>query len=151
VREAPHEGGEPERHYVFGLGGIFSLDLGFREAVGGGNAFFEMEAIPRWLQIEAGVSVAAAKVGGELSYDLLLKMPFPLRRGVEFMVGAGPEVVQTFGSGTGRTYYGIEGVLDFMFWPHQRFGIWIAPAYDLVFRERATLGAGTTAGAMVGW
>jgi hypothetical protein len=67
------------------------------------------------------------------------------------MVGAGPEVVQTFGSAPGRTYYGLEAVLDFMFWPTRRIGLWVAPSYDLVFRDRATLGLGTTAGAMIGF
>jgi hypothetical protein len=117
----------------------------------GGNFFFEMEAIEGWLELEAGVSVVKAAAGGEVSYDLLFKKPFHLRRGIEFMVGLGPEVVQTFGNGTGKTYYGVEGALDFMFWPTRRFGVWVEPTYDLVVRDRASLSFGTTTGPMVRW
>ncbi len=67
------------------------------------------------------------------------------------MVGVGPEIVQTLGSGPGRTYFGIEGALDFMFWPSHHFGVWVEPTYDLVFRDRASLSFGTTAGPMIGW
>jgi hypothetical protein len=142
---------EPHRRYVFGLGGVGALDLGARSWSGGGNAFFEMEAIEHWLSIEAGLSVVRAKTGGELSYDLLLKKPFPLRPDVELMVGLGPEVVQTFGAGPGLSYYGVEAVLDFMFWPTKNFGVWVAPTWDVVVRDRATLTASMTAGPMVGW
>jgi hypothetical protein len=148
---APEPPEEPERHYVFGLGGVFSYDLGGPQAKGGGNAFFEMVAIEHWLDIEAGVTVLRSKPGGEFTYDLLLKKPFELRKNVEFMVGLGPEIVQTFGSGVARTYYGLEGVMDFMVWPTRHVGFWIAPGWDLVVRDRAELGVGTTAGAIVGW
>jgi hypothetical protein len=146
-----HQAAAEEPHYVLGLGGIFALETADRRVNAGGNFFFEMEAIHGWLEIEAGVSVVKAAMGGEVSYDLLFKKPFHLRRDIELMVGLGPQVVQTFGSGTGHTYYGIEGVLDFMFWPSRHFGVWVAPAYDLVVRDRASLAFGTTTGPMVRW
>ena len=142
---------EPERHYVFGLGGAFTLDTADRSAGWGGNAFFEMEAIEGWLEIEAGVSVVKVKTGGEVSSDLLFKKPFRLSRRLEIMIGLGPEIVQTFGAGAGLTYYGVEAAIDLMFWPSQRFGVWVEPTYDLTFRDRASLGFGTTFGPMVGW
>jgi hypothetical protein len=142
---------EPHRRYIFGVGGLGALDLGAKTWSGGGRAFFEMEAIEDWLNIEAGISVSKVNIGGELAYDLLLKKPFPLRPNVELLVGLGPEIVQTFGVATGLSYYGVEGVLDFVFWPTKNFGVWVAPTWDVVVRDRATLTASTTAGALLGW
>jgi hypothetical protein len=142
---------EPEPHYVVGIGGAFALETADRRVNPGGNVFFEIEAIAGWLEIEAGVSVVKAAAGGEVSYDLLFKKPFHLRRGIELMVGLGPEAVQTFANGPGKTYYGVEGALDFMFWPTRHIGVWVEPTYDLVFRDRASLAFGTTTGPMVRW
>jgi hypothetical protein len=148
---APEPEPEPDFHYVLGIGGAFSLETADKRVNPGGNFFFEIEAIAGWLEIEAGVSVVKAAAGGEVSYDLLFKKPFHVRRWMEFMVGVGPEVVQTFGHGTSKTYYGAEGVLDFMFWPSRHFGVWVAPSWDLVVRDRASLAFGTTTGPMVRW
>lgn len=147
------EGPEPEeeRHFVLGLGGALALDPRAREINGGGTAFLEIEVIERWLEIELGVSVVTARPGVEMSSDILLKKPFQLRKGIELMVGVGPEIVQTFASGPRRTYFGVAGALDFMFWPTKHVGFWVQPGYDLVFRDRASLGFGTTGGPIVGW
>jgi hypothetical protein len=138
-------------HYVFGLGGAFDLELGERRVNAGGNAFFEFEAIEHWLEIEASVSVVKAAVGLELASGLTFKKPFSLCKGVELMVGVGPQVVQTLLRVPSATYFGLEGVLDFMFWPHEHFGFWVAPSYDLVFRDKPSLSFGTTAGPMIAW
>src|SRR5262249_48123732 len=131
---------DAERRFVVGVGGAFDLDMRDRSFHAGGNAFFEVEVIEHWLEIEAGVSIIKAESGFEAPFDLLFKKPFRLTKGVELMVGAGPEVVRSFGgSGISRTFFGVEGALDFMFWPTDRFGFWAEPTYDLVFRGHATL------------
>ncbi len=75
-------GGEPDRHYVVGLGGAFALEMADRRVNAGGNAFFELDAIEGWLEIEAGISLVKVATGAEMSSDLLLKKPFRLRKGI---------------------------------------------------------------------
>jgi hypothetical protein len=93
----------------------------------------------------------AAEGGVEMPIDLLVKKPFRLTRGVELMVGLGPEVVRASGTGKDGTFGGIEFALDFMFWPSQHIGLWAEPSYDVVFRNGASHGAGSTGGVIFGW
>ncbi len=154
-RRAPRRAGgwsDAERRFVVGLGGAFELDMAGPSLHAGGNVFFEVEVIERWLEIEVGVSLVKAEVGFEVPVDLLFKKPFRLARGIELMVGVGPELVHAFGPGiASRTFFGVEGAFDFMFWPADHVGFWVEPTYDLVFRDRAALSFGTTLGPIVGW
>lgn len=84
------------------------------------------------------------------SFDLLFKKPFRLNRWAEMMIGLGPEVVRSFGADK-ATSFGVEVAIDFMFWPSQRFGFWVEPATDVVFRNGASQGLGCTAGLLLGW
>jgi hypothetical protein len=147
----PGRTGEAGPHYVFGLGGAFVLDPSDQRLDVGGNAFFQLPAIGSWLTMKATVSVVKTSSGADMYTGLMFETPLRLRKGIELLVGAGPEIVETLGSGTGYTYYGVEGVLDFRFWPSRDFGVWVAPTYDLVFRDRATLGFGGTIGPMIRW
>jgi hypothetical protein len=152
--ERAREEAEADRRFVIGLGGAFDLDLTERSFQAGGSAFVELGVIENWLEIEAGVSVLRGRSGSgvEIPVDLLFKKPFRLRKGIELMIGVGPELVHAFG-GRQRpgTFFGVEGALDFMFWPTKHVGLWVDPTYDLVFRDRVSLSFGTTAGPCLGW
>ena len=52
---------------------------------------------------------------------------------------------------TNGTFFGGQAVLDFMFWPTQRFGFWIEPTYDLIARDGLSRGLGRTGGLLIGW
>jgi hypothetical protein len=65
-------------------------------------------------------------------------------------IGAGPEMVTTTGRNRG-THFGGEVALDFMFWPWQRVGLWVEPAYDFIFQDGVSHGLGSTGGVMLGW
>jgi hypothetical protein len=152
VSERSRGWSDAERRFVVGVGGAFELEMADRSFHAGGTAFFEVEVIERWLEIEAGVSIVRTGSGFEVPIDLLFKKPFRLTQGIELMVGVGPEVVRSFRAGsTARTFFGVEGALDFMFWPTDHFGFWAEPTYDLVFSDRATLSFGTTVGPIIGW
>ena len=45
----------------------------------------------------------------------------------------------------------MEFALDFFYWPWQHVGFWIEPSYDLVFRDKPSLGIGSTGGVALGW
>jgi hypothetical protein len=136
---------------ILGVGGAGELELGEGSFHPGANIFVEYEAIEKWLELELGASVLSAEGGVDVPIDLLLKKPFRLSRGVEFMVGVGPEIVNIRGTGKGGTFGGIEFALDFMFWPSQRVGLWLEPSYDIVFRSGTSHGVGSTGGVIFGW
>jgi hypothetical protein len=140
-----------DRTIVIGVGGAGELELREGSFHPGANVFLEYEAIENWLELELGASLLAAERGVEVPVDLLLKKPFRLSRGVEFMAGLGPEIVHVTGTDRDGTFGGIEFALDFMFWPSQRFGLWFEPSYDVVFRSGTSHGIGSTGGVMVGW
>lgn len=113
--------------------------------------------IENLLELELGASELASSIashfgdeGVVVPIDLLIKKPFRLTRNFEFLVAAGPEVVQVTGA-KGGTYFGGGLGLDFMFWPTRRFGLWVEPEYAFVFRAGVSHGLGSTGGLLVGW
>ena len=152
-RKASAEGsGEGIEHTIIvGVGGAGELELGDRSLHPGVNIMVEWDAVENWLELEVGASVLSADHGVEVPIDLLVKKPFRLARWAELMVGVGPEVVQTTGPNRG-TFFGGELALDLMFWPWgRRVGLWVEPAYDLVFHDGASSGIGATGGVLLGW
>ena len=145
--------GEPREHkVVVGVGGAGELELDDGGALhGGGNLFVELEAVPEWLELELGASVLAVDGGYEAPIELLFKKPFRLSSRAELMIGIGPEVVRESGTDKSGTFGGVGFGLDFMFWPSRHVGVWLEPAYDLVVRDRATGGVGSTGGVIFGW
>lgn len=138
-----------EHKVVVGVGGAAELDLHERAMHVGPTVFVEWEAIDRWLELELGASLFASEGGVEVPVDLLFKKPFQLSRGFELMVGLGPELV--YASSQSKTYFGVESALDFMFWPSRHAGLWVEPSFDVVLRDRARAGVGSTAGIIFGW
>jgi hypothetical protein len=111
----------------------------------------EWEALENWLELEVGASVLSGDGGVEIPVDLLFKKPFRLSQSAEMMVGVGPEVVGVTGQAAG-TFFGAEAALDFMFWPWgRRWGLWVAPEYDLVFKDTPSSSVGATGGVLLGW
>lgn len=135
---------------IFGLGGAAELELGDGSVRPGGNVMVEWDIIENWLEFEVGASLLTADKGAQVPIDLLVKKPFRLARGVDFMIGIGPEVVRVTGSNKG-TFFGGEVALDFMFWPSQFIGFWVEPTYDLVWHDGVSHGLGGTGGVLFGW
>lgn len=86
--------------------------------------------------------------GSELSADFLLKKPYRLSSTAEFMIGLGPEVARDTGDGA---HLGVEGVLDFMFWPRKSVGWYLEPGYDVVFARSTSRAVNMTGGLLLGW
>jgi hypothetical protein len=85
-----------------------------------------------------------------MSADLLFKKPWPVSRTFEFMIGVGPEIAHATGAAQ-STYWGVEAVLDFMFWPRARVGWYVEPGYEMTFRDGATHhGLGVSGGLLIG-
>jgi hypothetical protein len=147
-----NEGDRLEHSLVLGVGGATELELAGGAIQPGGNLMVEWDAVEDWLELEVGASVLAADGGFEVPIDLLAKKAFHLARWAEFMIGIGPELVHVSTPTTRATYAGGEVALDFMFWPWgRRVGLWVEPEYDLVFRDGATSGIGSTGGVLFGW
>jgi len=132
-------------------GGAGEVELRDHSLHPGTSVMVEWDAIEKWLELEVGASVLTADHGVEVPIDLLVKKPFRLAPWAEFMVGVGPELVQITGP-DGGTFFGGELALDFMFWPWgRRVGLWVEPAYDLVFHGGASSGVGGMGGMLLGW
>ena len=121
---------------VFELGGTgdWSRTEGFHP---GGTFAFEVTPIENWLELEIGFTAIHENSGTEMPVDLLFKKPWRLSPAVEFMAGAGPELVHATGPDHG-TFGGVNAVLDFMFWPRKNIGWYVEPGYELTFREGTT-------------
>jgi hypothetical protein len=64
------------------------------------------------------------------------------------MIGLGPEVVR---GAHHVTSTGVEGVLDFMFWPGRDLGWYVEPGYELVFQHGTHRAVNIAAGLLVGF
>jgi hypothetical protein len=133
---------------IVGVGGAGEIELAGGAIHAGANVFVEWEAVEGWLELELGASVLAANGDVEAPLELLIKKPFRLARGVEFMTGIGPEIVHVFGGGT---FVGAQVAFDFMFWPSARVGLWVEPTYDCIVRDGISQGLGSTGGLLVRW
>jgi hypothetical protein len=131
-----------------GLAGKWDLNEPSSEF--GSTLAVEGTLIEHWLQLEGGVNVLQASGHTELGCDLLFKKPYLLSRTIQFIVGMGPQLVDIFG-GNGRSMsYGMEIVLDFMFWPTTNVGWYVGPRYSSTFGERSAQSWGATAGILIG-
>jgi hypothetical protein len=134
------------------LGGAAGWDL-----KGGGLSFgpdlaVEVTPIENWLELEAGTSALLRRHSTEWDTDLLFKKPWTLSEKVEFMVGVGPEWINTRAYGVTTNSLGGEVVLDFMFWPSSkhRFGWYVEPAYEYDFARGHERSMGVSGGLLIG-
>jgi len=127
---------------VFELGAAGDWERG--EAIHSGGTFaFEVTPIEHWLELEFGVTALAADHGTEVPFDVIFKKPWQPSSKFEFMVGVGPEVAK--GS------FGVEGVLDFMFWPSKNVGWYVEPGYEVTWHDGAQhRGLGIAFGLLLG-
>jgi hypothetical protein len=145
----PDEG--TEHTLVLGVGGAVEAELGDRTVRAGPNVMVEWDAVEDWLELEAEASLLPGDQGVAVPLALTFKKPFRLSRWAEVMVGAGPQLVYVSTPATRGAFFDAEGVIDFMFWPTRRLGLWIEPSYDVVARGGPSQGIGGTGGLLVGW
>jgi hypothetical protein len=145
---SPPVAGE-DHSIVFELGAAGDWERG--EALhNGGTLAFEITPIEHWLELEVGVTAIAANGGLEMPFDVLFKKPWQPTPKFEFMIGVGPEVVHASGRDRG-TFWGVESVLDFMFWPRKNVGWYVEPGYELVWRDGGRHhGLGVAVGVLIG-
>jgi hypothetical protein len=140
---------EDDHAIVFELGAAGDWERG--EAIHKGVTLaFEVTPIEHWLELEIGATALAADGGVEVPFDVLFKKPWQPSPRFEFMVGVGPEVVHVSGR-DGGTFWGAEGVLDFMFWPRKNVGWYVEPGYEIVWRDGTRHhGIGMAVGLLIG-
>ena len=135
---------------VLEIGGVVDWVRAERAVHGGGTFAFEVTPIENKLELEIGIAAVPADGGVEMPVDVLFKKPWRFSPTFEFMIGAGPELVHSFGPDHG-TFWGVEAVLDFMFWPRKNIGWYVEPGYEITFRDGAQhRGVGVSAGLLVG-
>jgi hypothetical protein len=135
---------------VVGVGGALGVETAGGSAHTGANAMIEWNAVEGWLELEVEASAVTAPGGVEVPVALLVKKPFKLASWAEFMVGVGPEIVETSGDDRG-THVGGELALDFMFWPSRTVGLWLAPDVEVISHDGAEASVGGTGGVMFGY
>jgi hypothetical protein len=135
---------------VLEIGAVVDWEHAERKVHGGGTFAFEVTPIENKLELEIGIAAVPADGGAEVPVDVLFKKPWRFSPTFEFMIGVGPEVVHSFGLDHG-TFWGVEGVLDFMFWPRKNVGWYVEPGYEITFRDGAQhRGLGVSAGLLIG-
>jgi hypothetical protein len=141
------EGGEHSIVFELGAAGDWSPAEGVHP---GGTLAVEVTPIENWLELEFGVTAIRSSTSTETSVDVLFKKPWQFSREFEFMVGVGPEIVHATGLDH-ATFWGLEGVLDFMFWPRKNVGWYVEPGYEMTMRGGVRHhGLGIAGGLIVG-
>ena len=133
---------------VFELGWAGTYSHGEGLHARGATFAFEVTPVPDRLELESGVTVIRANGATETSIDLLFKKPWTLSRTVEFMAGAGPEIVFASGSDSG-TFWGVSAVGDLMFWPRKNLGWYLEPGYEADVRNGAARSGFAIAGGLI--
>jgi hypothetical protein len=131
LEAAAREEGEHAIVFELGAAGDWSRSEGFHP---GGTFAVEVTPIEHWLELEIGVTAIRSGRSTEVPVDVLFKKPWQISRTFEFMIGVGPELVHATGPDHG-TFWGIEGVLDFMFWPRRNTGWYVEPGYEMTMRD----------------
>jgi len=150
VTDRPAPPVDEDHAVVLELGAAMDYERAERAVHGGGTFAFEVTPIENVLELEIGITAIHADGGVEVPLDLLFKKPWRFSPKFEFMIGAGPELVHSFGPDHG-TFWGVEGVLDFMIWPTRNIGWYVEPGYEITFRDGAQHhGVGVSGGLLIG-
>jgi hypothetical protein len=129
---------------ILEVGPATEKDVKSRTSRYGATVAVEVTPIEHWLEIEYGLTALSGAGRRSLEADILFKKPFHYSDSFEFMVGAGPTTERKLGGEGRTTAYGVEFVLDFMFWPTRRLGWYLEPSYGAglgATRGEHTLGA----------
>lgn len=131
---------------ILELGGATSWAVPRGPSSFGPDFAAEVTPIENWLELEAGVTPLFTRHSTELDADFLFKKPWTISPKFEFMIGAGPEWIHSQGNAAG-----VEGVLDFMFWPSakHKFGWYLEPGYDYSFGRGHERSIGVSAGLLI--
>jgi hypothetical protein len=136
---------------ILEVGGAGEWKLSKGPSQFGAAVALEVEPIENWLELECGVTALVSDGRTELGADLLFKKPWRLSPKAEFMAGLGPQVVHSFAGDERGTSFGLEVVIDFMFWPAKNVGWYVEPSYGVTFGRRGERSLGATAGLLIGW
>jgi hypothetical protein len=135
---------------VLELGGAGEWGLTEAESHYGPTLAVEITPIERWLELEFGVTAFRSHGATEWETDVLFKKPYQLSRTVEFMAGLGPVWTHSRSPGVQVNSIGAEFVLDFMFWPKERWGWYLEPSYGYGFDREHSRSLGLSAGLLIG-
>jgi hypothetical protein len=142
--------GDEDHALVLEIGAVVDWERTEGALHSGATFAFEITPIENKLELEIGISALPSDGGVEMPIDVLFKKPWRFSPQFEFMIGAGPEMVHAFGPDHG-TFWGVEAVLDFMFWPRKNIGWYLEPGYEITFRDGTPRhGVGISGGLLIG-
>jgi hypothetical protein len=135
---------------VLELGASVESELPLSGAHIGPSLAVEATPIEDWLELEFGVAAFKSHHATEWETDLLFKKPYTWSSTVEFMAGLGPTWTHTTEPTGPTSTMGAEFALDFMFWPQQKWGWFLEPAYGVAFARGHSQSVGLTFGVLFG-
>jgi hypothetical protein len=118
---------------VLEFGATVESDLPLAGSHIGPSLAVEFTPIDEWLELEFGLATSNSHHATAWETDLLLKKPYTWSSTVEFMAGLGPTWTHTTEPTKSTSTMGAEFALDFMFWPRQKWGWFLEPAYGVDF------------------
>ncbi|MFC6646058.1 hypothetical protein ACFQBQ_10795 [Granulicella cerasi] len=140
---------------------LVTLELGAATSwnTTGGAATFapsiaaETTLVENWLEVEAGLSTFYTRNSSEYDSDFIVKKPWTISHGAEFMLGLGPSWSYTRQAGVGNNTISGEVAGDFMFWPVKRhkFGWYLEPSYERSFNSGHQQSLNLSAGLLIGF
>jgi hypothetical protein len=145
-----HDAYSAEHVAVLELGGAGEWGLTDPASHYGPTLAVEVTPIEHWLELEFGVTAFRSHSATEWETDLLFKKPYQLSRTVEFMAGLGPAWSHSSSAGERANSVSAEFVLDFMFWPKERWGWYLEPSYGYGFDHEHSRSLGLSAGLLIG-
>ncbi len=136
---------------VIELGGAAGYSLKGGGASGGPDIALEVGVVPKWLEIEVGVTSLAGRDGTEWDTDFVFKKPFDLTDKLELAIGVGPQWAHTTGAARADAIVA-EGLVELAYWPHPRhdIGLFVEPSYDYSFGRGHEQSIGLTGGLCIG-
>jgi hypothetical protein len=145
-------GEESEPVAILEIGAVPAWSLTDPGSSFGPTVAFEITPIKNWLELEMGTTSSFGRHSTAWSTDFLFKKPWDLSQKIEFMVGIGPEWVNTRKYGIRTNSVAAEAVLDFMFWTNTRhkIGWYFEPFYDFSFQAGHERSAGASIGLLIG-
>jgi hypothetical protein len=139
-----------EHAAVLELGASVESELPLSGAHVGPSVAVETTPIEDWLELEFGIAASRSHHANEWETDLLFKKPYTWSSTVEFMAGLGPTWTHTTETSGPTSTTGAEFALDFMFWPRQKWGWFLEPAYGVAFAHGHSQSVGLTFGVLFG-
>jgi len=147
---AAQDASASEHAAVLELGASVESELPLSGAHVGPSLAVETTPIEDWLELEFGVAALKSHYATEWETDILFKKPYTWSSTVEFMAGLGPTWTHTTERTGPTSTMGAEFALDFMFWPRQKWGWFLEPAYGVAFAHGHGQSVGLTFGILFG-